>query len=202
MSERMPTRLAKEPIIEAIWELRFESRVRSVGDVLPGLVYKELGAKYPRWTRTLSWRQLGEIAESVFMTTRTYVDSNVLLAAFRASEPWASSCLAVLDDPRRTLAVSEFVRLEVLPKPSFFKREEEVRFMAPVLDAAENIDASYELVQLAFEFACKYGLGSMDALHAAAAHVARVDELVTLEKPIKPLCRLREINVVSLYRLP
>lgn len=51
MAVNMPVRLAKEPIIEAIWEIRFESRAPSAGDVLPGLVYNELRDKYPQVVR-------------------------------------------------------------------------------------------------------------------------------------------------------
>lgn len=51
MNSRMPVRLAREPLIEAIWELRFQSRARAVGDVLPGLVYRQLQNKYPHVVR-------------------------------------------------------------------------------------------------------------------------------------------------------
>lgn len=51
MHQKVPVRLAREPIIEAIWELRFQTRSRSVGDVLPGLVYNELRGRYPQVAR-------------------------------------------------------------------------------------------------------------------------------------------------------
>ena len=38
----------------------------------------------------------------------------------------------------------------------------------------------------------------MDALHVAAAVVAGVDELITLEKPEKPICKVTEVPVRSL----
>ena len=44
------------------------------------------------------------------------------------------------------------------------------------------------------------GVGSgMDALHVAAAIEAKADELVTTEKPTKPMHRVKEVKVVSLY---
>jgi hypothetical protein len=40
----------------------------------------------------------------------------------------------------------------------------------------------------------------MDALHIAAAIEAKADELVTTEKSTKPMHRVTEVKVVSLYR--
>lgn len=133
------------------------------------------------------------------MKKRTYIDASVLIGAFRGVEPIAARCLAVLDDPARTLVVSDYVRLEVLPKPVFQKRVEEVAFMEVVLDSAENITSSPQLTRLAFHLAISYNLGALDALHAAAALVGQADELVTMEKPSKPLCQIQELRVVSLY---
>ena len=55
-------------------------------------------------------------------------------------------------------------------------------------------------VQQALSLAGRYDLGSMDALHIAAAVSGNVDEFVTLEKPSKPMCQITEINVISLYK--
>ena len=44
----------------------------------------------------------------------------------------------------------------------------------------------------------RHDLQPMDALHLAAADQADVDELVTMERPEKPLCRQTEVPVVSL----
>lgn len=125
-----------------------------------------------------------------------------MIAAFRGEEPLAELCVQVLEDPCRTLVVSDYVWLEVLPKPRFHKRADEIMFMETVLDAAENIEASPKVAKLALELASTYNLSTMDALHAAAAIVGRVDELVTIEKPTRPLCQILEINVVSLYLSP
>ena len=52
---------------------------------------------------------------------------------------------------------------------------------------------------IAEEEARKYGLGALDALHVAAAHLLGADELVTTEGPQKPLHRSRLVHVVYLY---
>jgi uncharacterized protein (TIGR04255 family) len=47
----MPVRLKKEPLIEAVWEIRFTSTKPSAADLLPGLVFKALPDKYPNIVR-------------------------------------------------------------------------------------------------------------------------------------------------------
>lgn len=131
---------------------------------------------------------------------RTYIDANVLIAAFRGEEQVAQRALRVLDDPGRKLVVSDYLRLEVLPKPTFHKRQEEVEFMQTVFDgAAENLETSSDLTSRALAMASKYDMTPIDALHIGAAAVAGVDELVTLEKPTKPMCKVEEVNVVSIH---
>jgi predicted nucleic acid-binding protein len=47
--------------------------------------------------------------------------------------------------------------------------------------------------------AAKAGLGAMDALHLAAAHLARADEFITTEKPNKAIHRSSLVKVVYLF---
>jgi len=47
------------------------------------------------------------------------------------------------------------------------------------------------------ELAARRG-GWMDALHVAAALQIQADELITTEKPTKPMHRVREIQIVSI----
>ena len=131
---------------------------------------------------------------------RTYIDANVLIAAFRGEEQVAQRALRVLDDPGRKLVVSDYLRLEVLPKPTFHKRQEEVEFMQTVFDgAAENLETSSDLTSRALAMASKYDMTPIDALHVGAAAVAGVDEFVTMEKPTKPMCKVEEVKVVSIH---
>lgn len=133
------------------------------------------------------------------MARRTYVDASVLIAAFQGREPAAERALRILEDPERSLVVSGYVRLEVLPKPTFYGRTEELDFMRSCLERAEEIPSSPPLTERALDLACRYDLSAVDALHVAAAAVGAADELVTLEKPEKPICRVKELRVTSLY---
>lgn len=51
MEKRIPVRLRKEPLIEAVWEVRFTSAKPSVAELLPGLIYQALPDKYPDTVR-------------------------------------------------------------------------------------------------------------------------------------------------------
>ena len=131
---------------------------------------------------------------------RTYIDANVLIAAFQGEKTVAERAFEVLDDPDRALVISDYLRLEVLPKPLFHKRDEEVKFMEMVFDnAAEEVTMSDKLTKRALELASRYDMTPIDALHVGAAVVAGVDELVTMEKSTKPMCKVSEINVVSIH---
>jgi hypothetical protein len=61
------------------------------------------------------------------------------------------------------------------------------------------VSTSSDLTGKSLEFATKYDMTPIDALHVGASAVAAVDELVTMEKPTKPMCRILEINVKSLH---
>lgn len=131
---------------------------------------------------------------------RTYIDANVLIAAFQGEEKVAQRALQVLADPNRSLVVSDYLRLEVLPKPIFQKRQAEIEFLQVVFDgAAENLSTSPEITGRALEYASKYDMTAIDALHVGAAAVAAVDEFVTLEKPTKPMCKVKEVKMVSIH---
>ena len=106
---------------------------------------------------------------------RTYIDASVLIAAFQGDGIISRRAMEVLDDPNRELVVSDFLRLEVLPKPTFHKRTEEVEFMNAVLEnAAENVPCDPGVTKKAIELASDYDVAPMDALHVGAASAAKV----------------------------
>jgi len=131
---------------------------------------------------------------------RTYIDANVIIAAFQGEESVARRALQVLDDPNRELVVSDYLKLEVLPKPTSLKKREEVEFMKAIFDSAsENVATSPRLTECALNMASKYDMTPIDALHIGAAIISGVDELVTMEKATKPMCKVAEVKVVSLH---
>lgn len=121
---------------------------------------------------------------------RTFIDAGVLISAARGTDAVATKALQILDDPDREFASSVFVRLEVLPKSIYFKRENEIQFYETFFDAVVYWTNNMEvLTSEAYREACATGLSAMDALHVAAAKLVGADELVTTESVDKPLHR-------------
>jgi len=130
---------------------------------------------------------------------KTYIDSGVLINAFRGTTEVSLKATQVLDDPLREFASSAFVQLETLPKAIYNKQQEEVEFYEAFFTAvtywASDLD---QILKAAAHIALTYGLASMDALHVAAALSMSVDELVTTERITKPMHWVTEVHVVSI----
>lgn len=47
----IPKRLRQEPLVEAIWEIRFSSNIEMAGELLPGLLFKRFRGSYPKIER-------------------------------------------------------------------------------------------------------------------------------------------------------
>jgi len=129
----------------------------------------------------------------------TFIDAGVLIAAARGRTEVSAQAMAILDDPNRSFASSEFIRLEVLPKALFNRKTDEAEFYLEFFRAVtywpSNTDA---VVRHAYEIGEKFGMAALDALHVAAAISAGAEELVTTEKPAKPLHRTSDIRVRSI----
>lgn len=58
--------------------------------------------------------------------------------------------------------------------------------------------AGESVIADAFHEACRFGLSAIDALHVAAALSVNAEELITTEKPSKPMHRVTKIKVISI----
>lgn len=133
---------------------------------------------------------------------RTFLDSGVLLLAWRGNSRAATAAKELLADDSREFVTCENVRLELLPKPVFEKRRAEVAFYhAHFSEAAACEPFSEALGKAALALAKKHGLAAGDALNLAAAIRQGADEFIIGELPGKPPFRVSEINIVSLYSL-
>jgi hypothetical protein len=56
------------------------------------------------------------------------------------------------------------------------------------------------LLTLAVDEAARSGVGPMDALHLAAAHLLNADEFITTERPRKSIYRTSLVNVIYLFQ--
>lgn len=126
---------------------------------------------------------------------RLYLDSSVLISAFMGENSSGKRAFEIIDDPENCLVLSEATKLELLPKPFYHRKVEEVEFYEHIFSIAQIVRWDIEILNKAYEFAIKYGLSAMDAIHVANAIFAGVDEFVTAEKESKPLFRVQEIRV-------
>jgi predicted nucleic acid-binding protein len=123
----------------------------------------------------------------------------VLLHAWRG-ETLSGAALKIIDDERREFFTSQMVRLELIPKPQFEKRRAEIAFYeAHFADCIGCEPLSRELGTEAEALAGRYGLAGPDALQLSAAIRQGVEEFCTSERPGKPMFRVKEVKVVSLY---
>lgn len=136
---------------------------------------------------------------------KTFIDSGVLIAAARGNieEPTKQMTLEawkILDDVNRYFISTTYVKMEVLPKAAYFKRQEEVDFYNDYFDSVHQwVCCDEKLLQLAFQNASSYGLSCIDALHTTAAFLAGIDEFITTEKSTSSIHRATFINVVSIF---
>ena len=101
----------------------------------------------------------------------------------------------------RKFFTCENVKLEVLSKPAFEKRQSEVDFYNVYFKAATIEPFSAELGDAALALAKKYGLAAGDALNLASAIRQGADEFITSELPGKPMFRVSGIKIISLHSL-
>ena len=128
----------------------------------------------------------------------TYLDSNVLVqAATGANRTIQVRALAIITDPSRQFVSSLFSRMEVIPLAIHFGRGKERLFYETFFRRVQVWVDPVDIYDDAYQLACQYALGAMDALHLAAASFAGA-EFVSAEKPTKPLYQAYK-QAVSIY---
>jgi predicted nucleic acid-binding protein len=132
---------------------------------------------------------------------RTFLDSGVLLHAWRG-ETLSAAAMQIIDDDSREFFTSQMVRLELLPKAKYEKRPREVGFYeSHFSDCVGSQPLTHELGLEAEKLAARHGLAGPDALQLAAAIRQGVEEFYTSEKPGRPMFRVNEIKVISLFSI-
>lgn len=130
---------------------------------------------------------------------RTFIDSGVLITAWRGNPAQRIKALTVIADLNRVFISSSFVKLEVLPKPTWYKNQLELQFYQDFFDTvSEWVESDDPLNDEALRIGGLYGLGAMDALHVAAAIASQADEFITTERASSPLLRAQGLVVKSL----
>ncbi len=135
------------------------------------------------------------------MAVRTYIDSGVLISALRGEAAIAGTAIAFLNDPLREYVTSDYVKVELLPKCTYHKNEDERLFYEEFFKSSSiTVPSSNELLAFAIEEGGKTGISGIDAIHVACAVVAEAQELITAEKITKPIHRAKTngLTVISI----
>ena len=133
--------------------------------------------------------------------TRTFLDSGVLLTAWRGKE-CCEQALAVMEDERREFCTAQLVKLELLAKPAFFKQKLETEFYRTFFAQVTHEEPLSEaLGKEAMTLAAPYGIAAADALNLCAAIRLGAEEFITSEKSGKPMFSVPRIKVISLHSL-
>lgn len=128
----------------------------------------------------------------------TFVDASVLINAIVGRDAARKMrALAVLGDPNREFVATRFLELEVMPIPIKFNKHREVAFYERFFKSVMTWIDPASIMQPAYDLACQYGLGAIDALHLASAITVSA-EFVSAEKPTKPIYTAYK-NAVSIY---
>lgn len=130
---------------------------------------------------------------------RTSLDAGVLIAAARGIGDQHRRAMAVLDDADREFVASDFLALEVIPKALYNRHHAETEFYDVffsniVVEMAKVSD----LIEEAHHEARTNGLSAVDALHVVASAALGAAELITTEKPTKPMHRTTLVKVTTL----
>ncbi len=134
------------------------------------------------------------------MSIRTVIDSCVLRVALEGKGEENRKALEALDDINRVFMAIDFVALELIPKPIFNKFKEQACFYKSFFDDAPiHVEVTSDVTSLALRLASEHNIGPMDSLIVSSAIIGGADELITMEKPTKPMHKVKELKVTSLY---
>jgi len=130
---------------------------------------------------------------------RTFIDSGVLISAATGRDALFDRAWDILDDPERIFLTSEFVRLEILPKATYFHHQDEMGFYETFFaSVVQTVPVSEALMNQAHLEAHRAGLGALDALHVAAARISGVEEMVTTEHFTTALFRVVGMKITTI----
>lgn len=131
---------------------------------------------------------------------RCYIDAGVLIDAARGRPGAYERAFAILDDPRRRFVSCPMLKLELIPQATYNKRWDEIKLYEKFFEKVIFWkDMSDDLIEDAIKIAGQHGLDAIDAIHIAAALSSGADEFITTEKPSKPLHKVKNISIITLY---
>jgi predicted nucleic acid-binding protein len=129
---------------------------------------------------------------------RVFLDAGVLIAAFKGEPKIREEAFSILFCPLLDFWYSPLLKLEVTLQAIHHKQVDELRFYDEYFGLANCFGDLNRIFEVGEPDAKRHGIPVMDAMHVAAANLAKCVALVTTEKPTKPLFRTKLVRVVSI----
>jgi len=127
---------------------------------------------------------------------RTFLDSGVLIAAYKGSPSIEVPANNILDDPNRVFLGSPFVRHEASPKALYSRQLDEYRFYQKYFRRAAFCDDLKSILSYAGKESAKSGVGAIRYAAAICKESLDADEFITSERPgASPLVARTEISL-------
>lgn len=134
------------------------------------------------------------------MAIKTFLDTGVLILAWRGDTARKMRALTLLNDQHRKFVCSPFVRLELVPKSVYYRNQQEQEFYHDYFQLVDEwVEDFAAMYSEATQVGEKYGLAALDALHIAAAGIAQCEEFITAERPTSPFSRVQGIKITTIY---
>ncbi|CAN5406922.1 hypothetical protein BH11ARM2_BH11ARM2_28140 [soil metagenome] len=130
----------------------------------------------------------------------TYLDANVLIGAWRAKDgpDWDKAWRLIFSEDRFFAAIP-LLKLETIPHAQRNNFPDEVEFYEYFFSRVDYWVPLDEALEEAMRLRRIYsGISNMDVIHAASGIIAKVDQFITSEGPMKPLHRIPELKNVYL----
>ncbi len=118
-----------------------------------------------------------------------------MIAAIRGKPELFNKAMQVLYDASRQIILSEAVRLEVMPKPFYQKRQSELELSECIFENSHLLPWKLCIPKDAYRLACRYGISAREAIHLAFAVEAKVNAFVASENPTPPLLRFNQARL-------
>lgn len=133
------------------------------------------------------------------MPRKTYIDSCVLLAAFKGDEPTSQRAMDIIGDTDRTFVVSHVLALECVSTARRGGYTDQVEFCEDFIRSGEHVALGDASTSWAVGVLAGNYIQPMDLFHIAIAVQAQADDFITTEAPTKPFFTIgAPLNVVSI----
>lgn len=133
------------------------------------------------------------------MPRKTYLDTGVLISAYRGDEDTSSRAMSIIADEERTFVVSDILALECISPPAREGHQGQVDFCQEFFARSEHASVGDAITRWAVDVLSRHCISPMDLLHVAIAVESKVDDFVTTEATTKPFFTIgAPLNVVSI----